>query len=199
MAKRITQTTFDEVVHENSEDFGMTKEESLADAIKQFTSQGVDLGSIDTTGGVGIEELEGSWSLVDSYTRHGSVSVASTVTSLQNLQTLCDFPYTYCLRNQNIFRSKGWLVALKGMIDPKYSTVLLVEVLHLLRVLMKTNTENRDCFEPHGSSRLCGLIKHFSNKLMKENTVLLSSAYKLSAVITRSETNKYMVCFFIAS
>lgn len=40
MAKFITQATFDEVVKENIEDFGMEKEAAAGDAIAQFKSQG---------------------------------------------------------------------------------------------------------------------------------------------------------------
>lgn len=46
MAKRITQTTFDAVVKENCEEFGMGPEEAVADAVSQFLSQGVDLTGI---------------------------------------------------------------------------------------------------------------------------------------------------------
>lgn len=37
----ITQKTFDEVVKENMEDFGMDKEAAAEDAVVQFKSQGV--------------------------------------------------------------------------------------------------------------------------------------------------------------
>jgi CHASE3 domain sensor protein len=47
MERRITQETFDAVVQENEEDFGMGREEALRDAIQQFRSQAVDLSSID--------------------------------------------------------------------------------------------------------------------------------------------------------
>lgn len=36
----ISQETFDDVVKENMEDFGMDKEEAARDAIEQFKSQG---------------------------------------------------------------------------------------------------------------------------------------------------------------
>ena len=39
MAKRITQETFDEVVRENMEEFDLSHEEALKDAVEQFTSQ----------------------------------------------------------------------------------------------------------------------------------------------------------------
>ena len=38
--KRITQETFDEVVKENIDEFDMTSEEALSEAIQQFESQG---------------------------------------------------------------------------------------------------------------------------------------------------------------
>eukprot|EP00164_Ancoracysta_twista_P004325 GFYU01005828.1.p1 GENE.GFYU01005828.1~~GFYU01005828.1.p1 ORF type:complete len:450 (-),score=165.66 GFYU01005828.1:212-1561(-) len=47
--KRITQETFDEVVRENMEDFDMPRAEAVADAVEQFSAQGVDLGNINTS------------------------------------------------------------------------------------------------------------------------------------------------------
>ncbi|XP_071964906.1 armadillo repeat-containing protein 6-like [Antedon mediterranea] len=49
MAKRITQETFDAVVKENIEEFGMEGQEAVDDVIKQFESQGVNLANIVTT------------------------------------------------------------------------------------------------------------------------------------------------------
>lgn len=39
MAKQITQETFDDVVRENMQEFEMTAEEAVDDAVKQFESQ----------------------------------------------------------------------------------------------------------------------------------------------------------------
>ena len=39
MAKQISQETFDDVVRENMQEFDMTAEEALEDAVKQFESQ----------------------------------------------------------------------------------------------------------------------------------------------------------------
>ena len=47
MERRITQDTFDQVVNENINDFEMTPEDAIKDAIQQFTSQKVDLSAID--------------------------------------------------------------------------------------------------------------------------------------------------------
>lgn len=49
MAKVITQETFNEVVTENVEEFEMTEEEAVADAIKQFEAQVRCLVSTPTT------------------------------------------------------------------------------------------------------------------------------------------------------
>ncbi|KAL4227854.1 Armadillo repeat-containing protein 6 [Mactra antiquata] len=46
MAKQISQETFDDVVRENVEDFEMTVEDALTDAVQQFESQGVNLAMI---------------------------------------------------------------------------------------------------------------------------------------------------------
>ena len=45
MVRRITQSTFDEAVKENMEDFEMTKEDAIKDTITQFIGQGVSLGN----------------------------------------------------------------------------------------------------------------------------------------------------------
>ncbi len=44
--KRITQATFDETVRENMEEFELSREEAIKDALNQFASQGVDLSPI---------------------------------------------------------------------------------------------------------------------------------------------------------
>lgn len=55
--KRISQVTFDETVRENMEEFELEREEAVKDALRQFTSQGVDLGNICVT----LHECDGHW------------------------------------------------------------------------------------------------------------------------------------------
>eukprot|EP00624_Nannochloropsis_granulata_P004058 evm.model.NODE_30348_length_10312_cov_22.853859.3 len=55
--KRISQVTFDETVRENMEEFELEREEAVTDAVRQFTSQGVDLGNIC----VALHECDGHW------------------------------------------------------------------------------------------------------------------------------------------
>ncbi|RMX69994.1 hypothetical protein KXD40_006120 [Peronospora effusa] len=48
--RQISQETFDQCVSENVEDFDMSLEEAVIDAVEQFESQGVDLSNIIKTG-----------------------------------------------------------------------------------------------------------------------------------------------------
>lgn len=49
MSKHISQETFDNVVKENMEEFEMTAEEAIEDAVKQFEAQGINLENIVKT------------------------------------------------------------------------------------------------------------------------------------------------------
>eukprot|EP00039_Didymoeca_costata_P026525 m.16065 g.16065 ORF g.16065 m.16065 type:complete len:492 (+) comp5578_c0_seq1:93-1568(+) len=64
---QITQTSFDEVVKENMEEFEMEGEEALEDAIKQFESQGVDLSNIIKRVPGEEEEMHASEKLLEEY------------------------------------------------------------------------------------------------------------------------------------
>ncbi|XP_067667203.1 armadillo repeat-containing protein 6-like [Haliotis asinina] len=63
MAKQITQQTFDDVVKENMEDFDMSVEDAIEDAVQQFQTQGVSLdnivkdGSLYSAGGAGGDDV----------------------------------------------------------------------------------------------------------------------------------------------
>jgi len=50
LAKLITQDTFDEAVRENMEEFGMSQQEAVEDAVKQFEAQGASLRNVNTEG-----------------------------------------------------------------------------------------------------------------------------------------------------
>lgn len=46
---RVTQESFDALIAENVEEFGMSADEALAEAVASLRLQGVDLGSLRTT------------------------------------------------------------------------------------------------------------------------------------------------------
>lgn len=45
MVKRITQSTFDDAVKENMEEFDISMESAINDTVDQFVGQGVNLGT----------------------------------------------------------------------------------------------------------------------------------------------------------
>tara|TARA_B110000977_G_scaffold131133_2_gene167143 strand:+ start:9469 stop:11208 length:1740 start_codon:yes stop_codon:yes gene_type:complete len=100
--RRVTQQTFDECVQENIDDFDLEPEEAVADAVKEFTLQGVDLSEIDKSyaGPEGrgehpvvaltkafVEAVESKTSLSDSPTRE---TVTSAAEALRNAMTSAD-------------------------------------------------------------------------------------------------------------
>lgn len=116
--KKISQETFDEVVEENIVDFEMSKEEALADTIKQFQSQGVDLSGLDTSGGIGRQELLDHISTLQSYVLlspdviHQEKSVDDVVNAMNALCKMCaknsdGTVNEYALRNQTMMRTNG--------------------------------------------------------------------------------------------
>jgi hypothetical protein len=66
--RRIKQSTFDDAVKENMEEFGLEREEAEVDAVKQFEASGIDLSNIVTRGG-------------DTHPVLAAVRVLSTATS----------------------------------------------------------------------------------------------------------------------
>jgi histone H3/H4 len=106
-SKKITQATFDEVVKENMEEFDMDVKEAIADAVKQFTSQAVDLTDIDLSGGVGKQDvLDAIARLVapesDGATVVATVSPAHTVHD----ETMHTLRYAERLFQQQVRRQK---------------------------------------------------------------------------------------------
>ena len=185
MSRRISQETFDAVVRECEDDFALTREQALRDAIAQFASQGVDLSNVDVTGGEGVGELEGLWEEAQD-----SESRASRVEALQQLQTLCSEASPLSSRNHHIFLGRGWMTALLGLLADEMDNSVLTEVLLLLQTIMRLNTEARDAFEPQGSHRLVNLIQRLLLSDPEAPKDALVACYKLASTAAKSERNK---------
>jgi hypothetical protein len=118
MSKKISQETFDEVVEENIVDFEMSKEEALADTIKQFESQGVDLSGLDTSGGIGRQDILDHIKTMETYVTlspeviHTPEAVEAVVVAMNSLSELCaksngGVVNEYALRNQTMMKVNG--------------------------------------------------------------------------------------------
>lgn len=189
--KKISQSTFDEVVQENMDDFDMSKEDALLDAVKQFRIQGVDLSDIDVTGGIGLDEFLGHIKVLEEYLKDDNFNKQPSsliIESIKSISKLCskteDKEHNkYIIRNQNLMNSKGGLNALQNLIkmnnqshtfysnsnsnsntiDIPYplSIDIQLEAINCLYITSKTNVSNRDFFEPGGSLLLIELIRYY--------------------------------------
>lgn len=142
MARKITQETFDDVVRENMEDFDMDSAEALADAISQFNKQGVDLSSIDISGGIGRDEILEAIASVVRLSAETGASPEDVVASINRLAALCAKEHEYGSRNRIFCMDKGGVNALHVLIDPNQSTEVLKAAIECLDDLSK-NTGTR--------------------------------------------------------
>lgn len=158
--KRVSQETFDEVVRENIEEFEMSAEEALKDAIDQFSKQGVDLSVIDLTGGIGKEEFTTAVRNLDISIKEiqsdsandGSSIVELLETTLRNL--LFDSPTTssddLSRRNRRLFCKDGGFNILHTLITESNieRKPMLTAAMDLLTKLSKIDgmIDSRDSF-----------------------------------------------------
>ena len=132
----ISQEAFDEMVHDNMEDFEMTKEEALSETIKQLTSMGRDLSSIDTTGGQEREQILSAVGILKDY----KVREAGEVNgALQVIDGLCSDKYEYGRRNQNILKVNGGVGHMIIAIDSSISPDIIITLLDVLSNISRSN------------------------------------------------------------
>ena len=145
--RKITQETFDEVVGENVEEFGLGIKEAIFDAYQQFTSQGVDLTDIDISGGVGRQEMLDAIAVLAAHGSLSAVAATECSSSSTNLVTTnigilllsCDEKHELFKRNLVMMRSNGGLDALHSLIFPTQRTSILVDSLVLLELVSATS------------------------------------------------------------
>lgn len=105
MSRRITQATFDEAVEENVREFGMSREEAVADAVAQFEASGVDLDGIVRDGSNPQENP-----VISAVQSLKQWVVDQTVDDTLLVRSACNVIYQECARNvtnKNIARSNG--------------------------------------------------------------------------------------------
>ena len=188
--KRISQETFDAAVQENIEEFEMTKEEALKDAIQQFQSQGVSLQYLDLTGGEGREEMMNALNVIkDEKSSHESLMKA-----LDDLQYFCDDTCPLHPRNINLVAATGTMYnLLEKILNREDATNDLIEsVLKKLTMLCKRSIECRDYFEPGGSNILVNRLKHLCQDAIidQQGPTLIHSCLALARVVVKTENTK---------
>lgn len=197
--KRITQETFDEVVQENIDEFEMTREEAVQDALQQFSKQGIDLSNIDTSTGEGRKELlEVFQSLNNSLCPVPDVPTA--LTQLQLIAQSLQKQHPHYRRNIMLMYHQGGLNALHAHLDVKEDISIQGIIIKLISDLSVVNIEIRDFFEPGGSAKINGIItKLLSTPLIPSESAteytLLESAINLCRIAAKSEKNKSKYLF----
>mmetsp|Transcript_33906 Transcript_33906/g.74672 ORF Transcript_33906/g.74672 Transcript_33906/m.74672 type:complete len:552 (-) Transcript_33906:1013-2668(-) len=192
-AKKISQETFDEVVRENVEDFEMGDAEALADAIDQFNKQGVDMSAIDSSGGVGREEIMEAIKELERCSKDASAGSAATLAALEGVAALCDKAHAMQARNRLFMLSQGGVNALHVLFDDKQEEGVLVRTMHLLDDLSRSSVDTRDFFEPGGSERLCMIVRALCGDQPQSapaKPLTLLAALSLARTVVKSENNK---------
>ena len=201
MSKRISQSTFDEVVNENVDDFDMSLNDAINDAVNQFKSQGVDLVNIDITGGIGRDECLACINDIVSVANKNNIVCDNDVITLNNnlklLYELCSDKCPYMSRNHYLMIPHGCVNALHTLLVPEQNKSVLVQIFQVIITMSKTNIENRDFFEPGGSKRLCDILEFYlnENENLKEDKSckleeVLKWAFNLGKCVAKSENNK---------
>lgn len=189
MAKpmKISQETFDEVVRENIEDFEQEPAAAISDAISQFEKQGVDLSNIDTSGGIGREEMMDAISTLEANNKNNATAEA-ILANLTTIRTLTAKTHDMSSRNKNLLREKG-LNSLHLLMEPTQGDEVLIATFELIDDLSKDNLDTRDFFEPGGCARLDAIMKSREGKA----SPLIVAALKLARTVAKSENNKVML------
>ncbi|GMH52780.1 hypothetical protein TL16_g01305, partial [Triparma laevis f. inornata] len=164
LAARVSQEAFDEVVKENMEDFEMAPDEAIADAIKQFKSQGVTLDNLDlsvptdSARAARSKFLNATSSLDSCVQQDGTVSLSKcTVTSdqiLAALKTVAEFcapEFENCKIYRSLLVTNAAIYTLMNFlgVTGEGSAPILLANVRTLRVLTKESMELRDAFIAH--------------------------------------------------
>ena len=149
-SKKVSQQTFDDIVKENMVEFDMEQKEAIEDAVKQMTSQNVNLSDIDLSGGVGREEVVDCVSTIVNLshsfattTKNEKLSSKTTMIMIENLTkliSLCnESTNEMSKRNTVIVRTNGGLNALLDLLIPQIDKNILIKVMTLLEIISSNN------------------------------------------------------------
>ncbi|KAG7392834.1 Armadillo repeat-containing protein 6 [Phytophthora pseudosyringae] len=186
--KQISQETFDECVAENEEDFDMSLEEAVADAVQQFESQGVDLSNIIKSGAA--QAADGQEPLPARLKRLVlELRALSKLKSEQDqvlglvaeLQGVCEeFPEARVVAGRN-----DAVDTLLTLLDAD-SAAVVASCSNLLALLCADNADNQDFVGVGGMQRLVAVLRR--QREDAETVVRVLALMKAACV--KHESNK---------
>nr|CAD7588142.1 unnamed protein product [Timema genevievae] len=153
MVRVITQETFDDVVKENIEDFDMSPEEALQDAVQQFEAQGVDLDNIikEVMNKVTESVSQKLSSLLESINNH-SLEEDRLTQALNDLQLECDKD----LAHKMLAGKMGCYGALLDVLERSDTNIHIAEP--VLSVLTSLMTGQPDLLDERGIGQMMRLL-----------------------------------------
>ncbi len=137
---KISQETFDEVVRENVEDFEQEPAAAIADAVSQFRKQGVDLSNIDTSGGIGRQEMIDSIASLDVNIKTKAPAEV-LLANLMEIRSLCSKSNAMSSRNKSLTSEKA-LNNLHLLMEPRQDSEVLIQTLELIDDLSKDSCKS---------------------------------------------------------
>ncbi|GMF33221.1 unnamed protein product [Phytophthora fragariaefolia] len=186
--RQISQETFDECVAENVEDFDMSLEEAVADAVQQFESQGVDLSNIIKSGAT--QQADGQEPLPARLKR--LISELQELAKLKGerdqvlglvteLQSLCEeVPEARVVAGRNDAAD-----TLLALLDVE-SVAVVAACCNLLVLLCADNTDNQDFVGVAGMQRLVEVVK----RQQEDVEALVRVLALVKAACIKHESNK---------
>jgi len=151
---KISQETFDEAVNENMNDFDMTKEDAIIEAVQQFKSQGIDLSFVEIVNdGSSKQYFDTLDKLPDSLSPFDEIATIGSY--IDNILLNCQESNSMYKRNCNMLLVKGGLARLIDYVVMIDDENVLVNILTVIRTAAKLdgkmllNISNVPSYFPH--------------------------------------------------
>eukprot|EP00752_Nemacystus_decipiens_P018714 g16778.t1 len=175
MAMFISQETFDEVVKENMEDFGMDRKTAAEDAVGQFQAQGADLSRVDTSAddirkdaratiNDHVEKLRGvDLSAVSG--GEGTSNPGECLGALSALAELCREDGDAGEANRMAVGEAGGVGVIARLLDAREESGFVLAALSALHDVCRNTERNRDAFIYTNMDQLTSLLLRWTNAL----------------------------------
>lgn len=200
----INQDTFDEVVKENMEDFGMDKEEAARDAIEQFKFQGANLSQVNTSAdGVRRDIRAAVVALLETLRQMESwpkgTKAVECLAILSTLSDLCDEEAESCgNKNKTCLGEAGGIGVVAqllaggeemiGRADNSPEIEVLVRTLSTLQDACRNHERNRDAFAYTNMAQVNRIVV---GAMEQHDTGVAEAGLRLVTVVcTKTENNK---------
>lgn len=163
MAKQVTQETFDDVVKENIQEFEMTVEEAINDAVQQFESQGVNLAMIIRDSSLYTADGQKLVPPIIAALNNLSLAVANNTDDncekdIDTVQQECDVDLSHrCFVGKN----NAFSVLLKSL--KRYRTSNKDLFVKTLQCMCSLSNGQPDLLSPEGAEEFISIMKDPSN------------------------------------